>query len=509
MDNITHEVNYTKENRRRVAEVLYRDLRRHTIPMIKFINTVLIGFRGCFSREATFKWFVTVVIGMMTRNDNLGVTSVIRALSLKHIYEPLIRFFKSDAWNIRDASIKWASIVGDNTVGLVRIGDSVVLIGDSLMKSKEGRRMPAVKRLHQASENSSKEEYIYGQLFGCVGMLAEQGKKTFCIPLACELQDGVRGIMSWEGWARLSSQTVEMIKLAHRFTQTFPKAILLLDRYYLTKPAIEWLDILNIRGGGLRAIIMAKFNVNAYEKAEDRKPGERGAPRKKRATIKLADLFITEADKFKQANVTLYGKDTYIKYLAKDLLWGKGLYRMMRFVIVQYGDKRAIIASTDTSISPINIVVLYAKRFSIECTFKSMKYDVAAFSNRFWSKSMPKLKRYEKFGMPDRTEKIKDKHARKSIRKSLDAPEGYVFCGVVAVGLLQMLSLRNVHLNEIKNTRYLRTPSRTSESEATIADYLEKYVYWHIAEESDLPVSAIILEKMGRDIHCYEGCRAC
>ena len=87
--------------------------------------------------------------------------------------------------------------------------------------------MPGVKRLHQESENSSKSVYIYGQLFGCVGVLAELGKKTFCIPLACELQDGVNAIMSWGGWERLGSQTVEMIKLAHRFTQVFPKAILL------------------------------------------------------------------------------------------------------------------------------------------------------------------------------------------------------------------------------------------------------------------------------------------
>jgi len=464
----------------------------------------MIGFRECFSREATFKWFVIVIVGMILRCDNLGVTSIIRSLSLKPIYEPLIRFFRSDAWNIRNASIKWAGIVLKNAPGIIRIGGAAVLAGDSTKISKEGRRMPAVKRLHQESENTSKAEYIYGQLFGCVGVLAGWGKKIFCIPLACELQDGIKEIMSWEGWSRLGSQTVEMIRLAHRFTQIFPNAILLLDRYYLTIPAIEWLDLLNKNGGGLRAIFMAKSNVTAYEMPDKSKPGMRGRPRKRGASIKLADSFTKETDNFKQANLMLYGETATVRYLAKDLLWGKGLYRLLRFVMVEYGDRRAIIVSTDTSISPLDIVTLYIKRFSIECTFRTMKYDFAAFSNRFWSKFMPKLIRYEKSNAPDRVKKVKTDKARHWIRKSLDATEVYVFCGAIATGILQMLSLREAQQSEMKELRYQRTPARSVVSEATVSDYLVKNVFRLMAEEPKLTISAIILEKMGRRMYEYE-----
>jgi len=254
---------------------------------------------------------------------------------------------------------------------------------------------------------------------------------------------------------------------------------------------------------------MAKLNATAYEKPYARKPGDRGAPRKKGATVKLAELFATEAAKFSNSNVILYGKETTIKYLCKDLLWGKGMYRSIRFVLVQYGEKKAIIASTDTALSPIEIVKLYSKRFSIECTFKSMKYDVAAFSNRFWSKFMPKLKRYQKSGTPDRAKKITGSHARRYVRKSLDATENYVFCGVVATGLLQMLSLRDSRTNEMKKTRYLRTPSRTSASEATVSDYLANNVYRLMINEPDLHVSSIILEKMDGYINCGEDNEAC
>ena len=52
----------------------------------------------------------------------------------------------------------------------------------------------------------------------------------------------------------------------------------------------------------------------------------------------------------------------------------------------------------------------------------------------------------------------------------------------------------------MNNTCYLRTPSRASLVEATVADYLANYVYWLITEEPDFLISAIILKKMGKDV---------
>ena len=51
----------------------------HTI-MLNFIDKVLYQFESCFSRKASFRWFVTITIGFMLRSDKLGVTSVIRDL---------------------------------------------------------------------------------------------------------------------------------------------------------------------------------------------------------------------------------------------------------------------------------------------------------------------------------------------------------------------------------------------------------------------------------------------
>ena len=65
-----------------------------------------------------------------------------------------------------------------------------ILIGDGVKQSKEGKKMPSVKRLHQESENSGKAEYIFGHMFGFIGVLVGNTEKLFCLPLTASLQDG-------------------------------------------------------------------------------------------------------------------------------------------------------------------------------------------------------------------------------------------------------------------------------------------------------------------------------
>ncbi|KAF6614393.1 hypothetical protein J2W97_004238 [Paenibacillus jamilae] len=142
-----------------------------TIPRLKTLNELLLLFRSCFSRQATFEWFVVIVVGFMLRSDHLGVTSVIRDLSLSgRCYEPLLHFFRSSAWSLPSLRQMWLQVVRRSAPLLV-IQERVVLVGDGMKEAKEGRRMPGVKKLHQESENVSKGEYIFRHLFGAIGIL--------------------------------------------------------------------------------------------------------------------------------------------------------------------------------------------------------------------------------------------------------------------------------------------------------------------------------------------------
>ncbi len=59
--------------------------------------------------------------------------------------------------------------------------------------------MPGVKKLFQESEDSSKPEYIFGHMFGGLGILAGSLSKWFCIPLRFNIQDGLRQTFGWAG----------------------------------------------------------------------------------------------------------------------------------------------------------------------------------------------------------------------------------------------------------------------------------------------------------------------
>jgi hypothetical protein len=62
--------------------------------MFEFINTVLVSFRGCFNRKATFHCFVIIILGFMVRCDYAGISSIIRTLALRPVkYESLVHFF--------------------------------------------------------------------------------------------------------------------------------------------------------------------------------------------------------------------------------------------------------------------------------------------------------------------------------------------------------------------------------------------------------------------------------
>jgi len=463
--------------------------------MIKFLDEALAKFRVCFSRHSTFAWFVVIVIGIMLRSDQLGVTSVIRSLFLIPCYETMIGFFRSSGWELEALVSKWCMIVRAYAP-LVLVRDAVVMVGDGVKQAKEGRRMPGVKKLHQESENCSKAEYIFGHHFGAIGILAETVTgKNFCIPLAAELQDGVKTIFGWDNQPeRQESHVVEMIKLAHRALRHFGRAYLLLDRLFLTVPALTALGSLNCSGGIIHVVTKAKRNCVAYQDPVD-KSGKRGRPAKKGNAVQLFKYFNGRRDSFESAKMTLYGKTENVIYSHADLLWGKKLYMRLRFVFVEYNGISSILVSTDLDLHPLEIVQLYAKRFAIESTFREMKQVVGSFRYRFWSKYMPKLKRYRKKGDPDPMSEVKHENARKRIRLAVKALEGYVFCCMVATGLLQMISMRIPKHGNLPNIRYMRTASRKALSESTVADYLRQNIFALLKNQADLGITSIIRAK--------------
>lgn len=79
---------------------------------MNLLNKILLEFKSCFSRTATFEWFIIIIIGLILRTDKLEITFIIRDFQLKETaYDSLTHFFHSKAWNLESLTQKWVSII--------------------------------------------------------------------------------------------------------------------------------------------------------------------------------------------------------------------------------------------------------------------------------------------------------------------------------------------------------------------------------------------------------------
>ena len=459
-------------------------------------------FRKCFSRTNCFKWFVIVICALMLRSDQLGITSVIRDLNLSHTcYESLLHFFRSKAYKLSALRRQWYKIVAGNAP-IHRVAGRAIIIGDGVKQGKEAFRMPGVKKMVQESETCSKPEYIHGHLFGAVGVIISNAGKKFTLPLKLNLQDGLKPVASWpeandvvEISAR--SHVDQMIEAGFEVSEILGKVFFLLDRYFLSRSALELLNEKNSRcydgENQVEIITKAKSNCTAYRHPH-RKKGSKGRPPQKGSTVKISQLF-SQHRFFKEIQVQMYGKTETVSYYCLNLLWGQGLYRELRFVLVKYNGMKSILVSTDTSLDPATIIELYATRFGIEAFFREFKQQIGGLGYHFWTRFLPKLNHFAKKDTPDPLLSITDAHDRTKIIDAIHAIETFVQCACIAMGITQMISLGGESRDEILKSRYLRTRSNTTPSEATVMHYLRKHLFSLLLHAPESFVTQYIREK--------------
>jgi hypothetical protein len=216
---------------------------------------------------------MTALAGMTVRADLLGVTSMVRALGLRSLYyDRLLDLFHSSALNLDTLTRTWRNLVFQAHPGILRIHGRPVLVGDGLKVAKAGRKMPAVKRLHQESESNTKPEYIFGHSCQAVAVLAQALLSVFAIPLTCRIHEGV--------------------VLSNRDKRTLlDKMILLIDSLGIPEPFYFVADAYYGTGRILRGLLAqgnhlvtrVKSNAVAWYPATPPPPGasrRRGRPRK-------------------------------------------------------------------------------------------------------------------------------------------------------------------------------------------------------------------------------------
>lgn len=453
--------------------------------MFQLINNILTMFRQCFKRERTWNWFVCTVMAFIVRSERRGVTTVISTLRLcPWLYETLLHFFRSKAYRLNEIYARWVNIV-QTSITLYEQDGHVILIGDHIKVSKEGRRMPRVRTYHQESDNSGKPEYIEGHNYGFISALATDGTTYRNIPLMAEMQES----KSKTGGASLVEQVVGC---GGRLIKSLKKPVtLVLDAYFCSSMTFITSDHFKDDCGNrmLEIVTRAKTDTVAYTSPVSVcKPTKRGRPRIYGEKVKLQSLFVSESSSFTETELVLYGKKEKVRYLCRDLIW-KPCQRPIRFVLAEMGGNRVIFMSSDTGMSPESILMLYGFRFKIETGFNELKNEIGCFDYRFWTKSLPKKKKWKDIELPT------DSIARNNISKAIQAIETHVCLACIASGILTIIGFR--HNRNIWDSfiGWLRTVRNDIPSIATTRQVISQELTASLPLLSDLPVFRCILRK--------------
>lgn len=387
---------------------------------------IFLLLRPAFPRLRTFLWFCTAACGFCIRTDLMGVTSFVRCMGLNPwAYDRLLDMFHCPGLNYRNIRKYWTeTVLKVCTSVLWKVNGHLVLLGDGVKISKSGKKMPGVKKLHQESESNTKPEYIFGHSLQAVSVVVKILGWLTAIPLGAEIHDGI--VFSNRCRKTLLDRMLELILSLDLKTPAY----YVLDAYYGAEKIITGARLQN-------AYLVTRLRRNAvmYLPPVEQHSG-RGRKRKYGEKVKIISLFDAK-DGWHEIECMLYGKMERCKVQSFKGFWRSAGCEVLYVLVQMECGGKVILMSTDVNLSEIDIIQLYGARFKIEVGFKTSIRIVGALSYHFWMSTMKPIGRKGKNQYMHRESEA----YRNAVRRKIAAYHNFIQCGIIAHGLMTILSV--------------------------------------------------------------------
>jgi len=302
--------------------------------------------------------FIELLIGAMLTPTGF-VTDAWLMVNMRNHWTSYYKWLQKGKWSWLALARQFVRLV------LVTIKPDVVHLAiDDTLTLRASKKAPGSQIHHQHGNKPNLARFVRGQGWVSLAMIVKRTDKTpVALPLLTRLIPGVSNTGKL-----IAANTV--IRSVYCLFQGL-KVRVLVDSWYMRRVFIE-----SMQQRGFDVIGQVRIDTRLYDEPPQRKSGQRGRPRKygeKYTPKRIAHLKRTVV------TLKLYGKEQVVRYRSKVVKARFLDGRLVRVVWCEFKSDKGnwkstcLLLSTDTTLTPEQVIESYGLRWSIESMFNQLK----------------------------------------------------------------------------------------------------------------------------------------
>jgi len=329
------------------------------------VTSMLASFAPCFTKPSfdTFRHYIAALMLGEGRRTGAAVARVTAAAKSQGVYARLcsrarwsVEALLDRLWALLLATLPWPRDDAGRLILWTAIDDSVI--------AKTGKRISglAYHFHHNAGPNQRTWPFLFGHCWVTLGVVWPTVTRALCFPLRAALYVRAKDCApsDYQGRIPLALSLLAAVRWPARV-----RLYVLADGAYATRDFLR-----GARELGHHVLTRLKCNADVCRPPRPRPPAQRGRPRVYGKKVNLAAYH--EAHR-RQAPVRIGAQSYIATYSTLDAV-PRRFGQLSRIVIVLLPrHQRAVLLSTDLSLSAVAIIERYAMRFALEIAYRELK----------------------------------------------------------------------------------------------------------------------------------------